>query len=70
MAAVIATAPKIIGEARKIYESVSDRRRTRETVSDTDDQESPSILRERIANLQERVDALESSEFDQADLAS
>jgi hypothetical protein len=68
--AVIASAPKLISEARKIYESISDRRRTRKPVSDAGDQESSSVLRERIANLQETVDALEATEIDQADLVS
>jgi len=39
-------------------------------MSDAGDQESSSVLRERIANLQERVDALEATELDQADLVS
>ena len=64
------SAPKIIDEARKLVERFTDGGQTSETVSDTDDQENPSVLRERIDNLQERVDSLESSAFDQAKLAS
>jgi hypothetical protein len=67
---VIASAPKLITEARKIYESITDRRQSRKPMSDAGDQESSSVLRERIANLQERVDALEATELDQADLVS
>lgn len=67
---VIASAPKLIAEARKIYERITDRRQTRKPMSDAGDQESASVLRERIANLQERVDALEATELDQADLVS
>ena len=67
---VIASAPKLIAEARKIYERITDRRQTRKPMSDAGDQESASVLRERIANLQERIDALEATELDQADLVS
>jgi len=67
---VVVSAPKLITEARKIYESITDRRQTRKPMSDAGDQESSSALRERITDLQERVDALEATELHQADLVS
>ena len=67
---VTASAPELITKARKIYEGITDRRQTRKPMSDEGGQESSSVLRERIANLQERVDALEATELDQADLVS
>ena len=70
IALISGAGPKLIDQGRKLVEGFLDGGQTSETVSDTDDQENPSVLRERIDNLQDKVDALESKALDQAKFAS
>ncbi len=63
------TAPKIIDEARKSFKSLTDRIGGG-SMPDNDDQESPPAIPEPIDILQDRVDVLESSLIDQAELVS